>query len=74
MRQNYGEVINRPYGGMVVIVHVRDIEPRVPLARWRNAVEMRMNRRGMVMIGPDTSVNVLKRRHKKCQQECEASR
>lgn len=73
MRQNCGEVINRTYGGMVVIVHVRDVGPRVPLSRWGNAIEMRMNRRRMVVIGPYASVDVLKRRHKKCQQEREAS-
>ena len=45
----------------------------VLLPRRSNVIEMRMHRRGMVVIGSDTSVNVLKRRHKECQQEREAS-
>ena len=70
MRQDYGEEINRPYRGMVV--HVRDGAPRVLLSRRGNAIEMRVNRRRMVMIRSDISMDMLKWRHKKCQHEREA--
>lgn len=63
---NQRERIHRPNGVVIVIVGILKLWPVVLFVRGRNAIEMRMHRRRMIVIRP--RMDMLKRRHKECQQ------
>ena len=67
---NQRERIHRPDGTVIVVIGISKLWTVVLFLRVRDTVEMRMHRRRMIAIGP--GMNVLKRRHKECQQQRKA--
>jgi hypothetical protein len=67
--ENQSEGIHRPDGGMIVIVRIDQFWPVLAFVDRRDVIEMRMHgsRMIVIMIGPRSGMNVLKRRDKKCQ-------
>jgi len=64
---NQCERIHRPDGVVIVVIGIGKLWTLVQLfLRPRDAVEMRMHRCRMIVVRP--RMNVLKRRHKECQQ------
>jgi len=63
---NQRERIHRPNGVVIVVIGILKLCPGVLFVRGRNRVEMRMHGRRMIVIRP--WMNMLKWRHKECQQ------
>lgn len=57
------EGIDRPHRAMVVVVI--ELRSCMVLLRYRQAIEMRVNQAGVIVIRPETGVNVLERRETK---------